>query len=166
MNPLQGRLVGKASEFEDARNIGLGKRMMRWIKRDSYELVNFEELTEQLCIYGQHDAGVHPIPLCQIVGSVGRDHAFDREFRPTSNDTRERWQGIERALNNDKPLPPIDVYQVGELYFVIDGNHRVSVSRWQGRAYIDAHIINLETDTSLRNTTEARAVLLLNDTKS
>ena len=80
----------------------------------------------------------------QIVGSVGRYNDFDRVFLPRRRALRERWASIDSAHIKEINLPAIEVYKVGSVYFVLDGNHRVSVARERGQEYIDAMVIELE----------------------
>ncbi len=80
-----------------------------------------------------------------IVGTVDRPHEYDRHFRPTSNRQRQRWERIAAAMRRGQALPPIEVYRVGELHFVRDGHHRVSVARALGRDAIDAYVTEILT---------------------
>ena len=110
----------------------------------------FDQVVAALGRASEHDVGVRPIALASIVGTVDRRSGdFDRLFRPRTNRLRGRWQRIAAARRRGETMPPIDVYRVGELCFVIDGHHRVSVARAQGDATIDAHIREVQT-TSLR----------------
>jgi len=84
--------------------------------------------------------GTRTIELNQIVGSEGRSRDFDNAFRPVTTHTQERWIGILNAKLTGKVLPPVDLVQVGDNYFVRDGNHRVSVARALGERFIDATI--------------------------
>ena len=79
----------------------------------------------------------------KIIGSVSRFQEFDRAFLPRQTHTRERWESIDKAYYKDVILPPIDVYQIGEIYFVKDGNHRVSVARERGQLYMDAFVVKI-----------------------
>jgi hypothetical protein len=74
-----------------------------------------------------------------IAGSVDRADEFDRNFRPLSDALRHRWVQV-RELQEMVGWEPIDVYQVGDLYFVQDGHHRVSVARQLGLHSIEAHV--------------------------
>src|SRR3954449_9228205 len=96
-------------------------------------ILPFDEVVEALGRTGERSIGLQSIALDSIVGSVGRTREFDRSFRPTSNRTRPRWERIANAQRRGKDMPPISVYRVGELHFVRDGHHRVSVARAQGR---------------------------------
>lgn len=75
-----------------------------------------------------------------IVGTVDRGRDFDRRFRPTSNRVRERWERLALAQRRGEPMPPIDVYRVGGLHFVRDGNHRVSIAMATDQKMIDAYV--------------------------
>ncbi len=80
------------------------------------------------------------VPLDAIVGTVDRLQGFDRHFRPTTPQVRARWERIAAAMRRGEPMPPVDLYRVGEVYFVKDGHHRVSVARALGRHDIDARV--------------------------
>jgi hypothetical protein len=81
----------------------------------------------------------------QIVGSVNRYQDFDRVFLPTQAHTAHRWRSISRAFYDDVSLPPVKLYKVGDTYFVMDGNHRVSVARERGQLFLDAEVIEART---------------------
>jgi hypothetical protein len=85
------------------------------------------------------------IPLDSIVGSVDRTRDFDRWFRPRSGRSRERWERLARAQRRGEAIPPIDVYRVGDLHFVRDGHHRVSVAHALGFRTIDAYVTEVTT---------------------
>jgi hypothetical protein len=132
-----------AEDFERARRKGLWRRLVARILRRDIGLLPFEETRQRLHAHGQHFGGFRTVEISQIVGSVNRYHDFDRAFLPRHTSTRERWQSIDRAYYQDTALPPIELYQLGETYFVKDGNHRVSVAREQGQEFIDAYVIEI-----------------------
>jgi hypothetical protein len=109
-------------------------------------MLPFEEVVAALGRRSERDLGVRPIPLDAIVGTVDRRRGeFDREFRPASPQVRGRWEHIMAARRRGDALPPIDVYKIGELYFVLDGHHRVSVARALGDTEIEAHVREVQT---------------------
>jgi hypothetical protein len=108
-------------------------------------ILPFEEVVAELGWVGQRSLGLQFIPLDSIVGTVDRSKEFDREFRPTSGSVRGRWQRIAEAQRRGRDMPPISVYRVGDLHFVKDGHHRVSVARAQGRTHIDAYVTEVQT---------------------
>ncbi len=83
---------------------------------------------------------VRAIPLDKIVGSVGRYKDFNRRFLPRRRSLAYRWARVEQAMDSSLGVPPIEVYQIGDVYFVLDGNHRVSVARANGFDTIDAYV--------------------------
>jgi len=105
----------------------------------------YEEVIAALGFVSEHRVGMKVVPLDAIVGSVDRGRDYDRRFRPTSGRTRGRWEQIAAAARRGESFPPIDVLRVGELYFVRDGHHRVSVARALGRADIDAYVTEVVT---------------------
>ena len=106
-------------------------------------------MRKQLPITGQRDAGLQEIPLDKIVGSVGRYRDFDRAFLPIQRVTSDRWINISKLRYEDAPLPSIEVYQIGDVYFVRDGNHRVSVARERGQKFIDAYVTSIDVPIQL-----------------
>src|SRR3954454_19430017 len=108
-------------------------------------MLPFEEVVAALGRRSQRDLGVQTIPLECIVGTVDRQRGeFDRAFRPAAG-TRGRWESIAAARRRGESMPPIDVFKVGELYFVQDGHHRVSVARAHGDTHVDAHVTQVVT---------------------
>lgn len=94
----------------------------------------------------EHDLGLQIIALDSIVGTVDRRSSeFDRCFRPRSRRSQVRWQRIAAARRRGETMPPIDVYRIGELHFVQDGHHRVSVARAAGDTTIEARVREVET---------------------
>ena len=118
---------------------------LRGERGDVDVILPFEEVVDALGRVSERQLGLQQIPLDAIVGSVGRTRDFDRSFRPVSQTTRPRWERIATALRRGEEVPPISVYKVGELYFVRDGHHRVSVARALGRTHIDAYVTEVIT---------------------
>jgi hypothetical protein len=88
---------------------------------------------------------VQTVLVDQIAGSLNRYHEFDRVFLPASDKLATRWQNVNRAFYQDISLPPVVLYKVGQVYFVVDGHHRVSVAREQGQIYIEAEVRECST---------------------
>jgi hypothetical protein len=110
------------------------------------QILPFEEVVRALGRRGEGQLGLQTIPLESIVGTVDRSREFDREFRPTSGRPRDRWQRIAAAMRRGQAMPPIEVYRVGDLHFVKDGHHRVSVAKALGRDTIDAYVTEVLTE--------------------
>jgi nucleotide-binding universal stress UspA family protein len=104
------------------------------------DLLPFEEVKAKLGLRSSSERGLHDIPLDQIVGSVGRYREFTRSFLPRDPHIRERWRRVYAAARGMEGLPPIEVIQVGDVYFVKDGNHRVSVAREMGVKTMQAYV--------------------------
>jgi hypothetical protein len=134
-------------DFSRARRRRALARLSAWLRRaDDVDLIlPFEEVAKALGRIGERRLGEELIPLDSIVGTVDRSREFDREFRPTSPRVRERWQRINLAQRKGQAMPPIDVYRVGELHFVKDGHHRVSVARALGHKDISAYVTEVQT---------------------
>jgi len=108
-------------------------------------LLSYEEVKEKLRIGGPIYRGVQAVPIEKIVGSLNRYLQFDRAFLPKQDDTAGRWQRVDRAFYEEIGLPPVVLYKVGEVYFVVDGHHRVSVAREQGQGFVDAEVRECST---------------------
>jgi hypothetical protein len=105
----------------------------------------YEEVVSALGYVSEHDAGQHVVPLDAIVGTVDRGRDFDRRFRPTTGRVRSRWEHIAAAMRRGEAMPPVDLVRVGQIYFVRDGHHRISVARALGHNDIDARITEVVT---------------------
>ena len=140
------------SDFSRARRARLLADIGRRLRREPDDvalMLPFEEVVEALGRTGQHDLGLQVVPLEAIVGSVDRAVDFDRGLRPTSSRLRSRWERINAAQRRGEALPPVSLFKVGDLYFVRDGHHRVSVAKSLGRSDIDAYVVEVETRVKL-----------------
>jgi hypothetical protein len=109
-------------------------------------MLRFDDVVAALGRVAEHDLGLQTIPVQSIVGTVNRRNGeFDRMFRPRSRRLQRRWQRIAAARRRGETVPPIDVYRIGELHFVQDGHHRVSVARAHGDTTIDARVRAVQT---------------------
>jgi hypothetical protein len=143
-------------DFSRARRRRALARLASRLRRadDVNQILPFEEVVRALGRTGERRLGLELIPLDSIVGTVDRAQEFDREFRPTSPRVRERWQRINLAQRKGEAMPPIDVYRIGDLHFVKDGHHRVSVARAFGyrdiNAYVTEVLTNVGADRKIR----------------
>ena len=135
------------SDFSRARRRRALARLAARLRRadDVYHILPFEEVVQALGRTGERRLGERTIPLDSIVGTVDRAREFDRAFRPTSPRGRERWQRINLAQRRGAALPPIDVYRIGDMHFVKDGHHRVSVAHALGHKDINAYVTEVLT---------------------
>lgn len=142
------RLSSAINDFHRARAQASLQEVTSRLRGKSVDLLSYEEVAARLRVTGKASAGRRPIPLDAIVGSVGRYGDFTRTFLPRRNWDAQRWAHV-RAASEIKELPPIDVYQIGDAYFVLDGNHRVSIARQEGVTHIDAVITTVQTRVPL-----------------
>jgi hypothetical protein len=139
------------TDFNRARRKQALSRLARRLRREPDDInliLPFDEVVEALGWRGERGLGLHVIPLDSIVGTVDRSREFDRSFRPTSRRLRRRWEGIAKAMRSGEAMPPIDVYRIGDLHFVRDGHHRVSVARQLGLDVIEARVAEILTEVA------------------
>ena len=146
--------------FDGARMAAKLRSLLRILTRQSATLVPFDAVRDRLGDTPLIKRGVQIIPLEAIVGSVERDHDFTREFLPLYNDLRARWERIDEATMRLENVPPIDVYQLGQIYFVRDGNHRVSVARFNGATSIEANITEIPLQVALTPDMDVNQLIL------
>lgn len=115
-------------------------------------ILPYEEVIRALGFASERSIGLRVVRLDSIVGTVDRERDFDRSFRPTSARVRSRWEHLDAAMRRGESMPPVDLLKVGELYFVRDGHHRVSVSRALGREDIDARVTEVVTKVDAKQT--------------
>ena len=130
-------------DYERARRKSFVRAIASWLRRSDNALLAFDEMRRGIHAQATRDGGLHEVPIDRIVGSVGRYRDFDRAFLPRQVRTRDRWESVDRAHREGTEVPAIELYKIGEVYFVKDGNHRVSVARERGQAFIDAHVIEV-----------------------
>ncbi len=147
--------------FTGARRRAVMQDLLAQLTGRSDSLLSFEDVRSQLHLAGEVDAqGVQEISLDKVVGSVGRYHDFNRAFLPRFSVQQERWSRVDRVLRSQRSLPPIDVFQVGDVYFVKDGNHRVSVARANGWKTIQARVTVVPTRVPLTAETSPDDLIL------
>jgi hypothetical protein len=136
-------------DFQRARRRQLMSQLARRVSRDPGDvdvILPFDEVVAALGRVEERYVGLQSIALDTVLGTVGRERGgFDRHFRPTSARVRARWERIANAARRGEPLPPISVYRIGDVHFVRDGHHRVSVARALGRDTIDAYVVEVVT---------------------
>lgn len=137
-------------DFNEARARAFWNDIAAFLARRPNELISFEAVRSALPIYGQSYIGVQEVPVEKIVGTTTNRYAdFDSAFLPSQLRTKSRWKKIDELRLRDVSLPPIQLYKVGEVYFVRDGHHRVSVARQMGQVEIDAEVIEMHTRAPL-----------------
>ncbi|MBI1880409.1 MAG: hypothetical protein HYR94_19700 [Chloroflexi bacterium] len=142
ITPILRRLALR--DFEQAAHQVFWRDLRSRLTGKNNDLLSFDQIGPYLPLAGQHYRDLQVVPLHQIVGSEGRFRDFDRAFCPRQNRTKERWLNIDKAYYEDIILPPVVLYQIGQMYFVRDGNHRVSVARAHGQEFIDAYVTEID----------------------
>ena len=137
-------------DFQRARKEAAMQQVLARVQGKSSDLLCYDDVRRHLRATGKPiERGLQEIPLDKIVGSVGRYQDFTRSFLPKNDSNEERWARVMTAITDMKGIPPIEVYQVGDAYFVKDGNHRVSVARQLGSKTISAYVTEVETRVPL-----------------
>lgn len=149
MSILPDSYHSAVQDFQSARQRASIQEVLARITGNSTRLLSYDDVAEKLKLRARSDRGVKWIPLDAIVGSVSRYSDFTRTFLPRRDDDQERWARVKAAMETGEGVPPIDVYKVGDVYFVIDGNHRVSIAKGEGLKTIEAHVIEVRTEVPL-----------------
>lgn len=137
------------NDFQQARFKAFFNRIWASLSGQRANLLSYDEIKEKLHIGGPIYRGVQTVRVEQIAGSLNRYHEFDRVFLPTHDKLASRWQSVNRAFYQDISLPPVVLYKVGQVYFVVDGHHRVSVARKQGQIFIEAEVRECSTRVNI-----------------
>jgi hypothetical protein len=136
-------------DFKKARSRELLLRVLSLLRKEKQELLSLQEVRSLIRPRGESYLGMKTVPVSLIVGSEGRYQEFDRFFLPRRQHLQRRWVRVDLAHYDNIILPPVKLYELGGVYFVRDGNHRVSVARMQGVEFIDAEVISLRSRLTL-----------------
>lgn len=136
-------------DFSRARTRALLERIANFLGPSRDRLLPFEEVRRLLKPLRETYEGVQAVALDRIVGSEGRYRDFNRHFLPRHERLRDRWVSIDLAHYSQIELPPVRLYEIGGLYFVRDGNHRVSVAALRGQTHIDAEVTSFGSESEL-----------------
>ena len=136
-------------DFSRAKRKAKFQSILSALSWKNSDLMSFYEVTSIIKPKSETYLGMQTIPVAKIIGSEGRYHDFSSAFFPKREMLKNRWCSVDSAVLNDVILPPISVYSLGGYYFVRDGNHRVSVAKAQGVEYIDAEVVELDSEIPL-----------------
>lgn len=146
MQDLKGYNFSAAiSDFREARRKATMREIVARLTGTDADLLSYEEVRRLLKGKVSAKKALQEIPIDAIIGSVNRYDDFTRDFLPRETVKADRWAMVEMGTYKMEGLPPIEVYQIGEAYFVIDGNHRVSVAKSIDVQYIQAYVTRVET---------------------
>jgi hypothetical protein len=138
-----------SADFSRARGKAMLSQIQNFLNTDRDKLLSFNDVKGILKPKNEVYMGSQIVPIKLIAGSEGRYHDFNKYFLPRKEHLRYRWQRVDEAHIKDIILPPILLYEIGGVYFVRDGNHRVSVAKMQGVEFIDAEVISLTTEMNI-----------------
>ena len=153
MNPdhSQAELGRALEDFRKARAKAQWQRFLASITGETQELLPYDEITRKLHARGLSSKGLQEVPVKAIVGSVNRYQDFDRNFLPLRDGDMERWARVKAVMTSpgSAGLPPIRVYKLGDVYFVLDGNHRVSIARMMDIETVEAYVTEIRSKVTL-----------------
>lgn len=156
----RGLFARALQDFQHARSQAALEKLTARLRRRPSELLSFDEVRAKLKLAPAGPRKVENIPLDAIIGSVGRYADFTRSYWPLSDRADQRWAKVKMAVSDMTGVPPIEVYQIGEAYFVKDGNHRVSVFREMGATHIQAYVAQLASKVPLSPDDDIEDVIL------
>jgi len=139
-----------SEDFNRARTLAFLSKIQHFLRPDKDKLLSFTDVKTLLRPKNEVYKGLQIVPIDMIVGSEGRYQDFNKYFLPKSDFLRKRWEHVDEAVIESIVLPPIQLYEIGGVYFVRDGNHRVSVAKAQGMERIDAEVTSLSSEVTIR----------------
>jgi len=137
-------------DFSKARNKALFNEIQHLLSPEEASLISLNDVKQLIKPINETYVGMKVIPIDKIIGSEGRYKDFDNHFFPKSSFLKTRWEHVDQAAINAIELPPIKVYELAGVYFVRDGNHRVSVAKARGIEFIDAEVVSLQSEIKLK----------------
>ncbi|MCI5518435.1 MAG: transcriptional regulator [Treponema sp.] len=137
-------------DFNRAKNKAFFNEIQHFLSPEEASLISLNDVKQMLKPTNETYIGMKVIPIEKIVGSEGRYNDFDNRFFPKSSHLKNRWEHVDQAAIESIDLPPIKVYEIAGLYFVRDGNHRVSVAKARGTEFIDAEVVSLQSEITLK----------------
>lgn len=157
---VESHYLGAVEDFRRARRQAALEEILARLTGRRTELLRFDELQQALGTGTRLDRGLHDIPVEAIVGSVGRYADFTRSFLPRTDSMEQRWARVKTAAMGDSGWSPIEVYRLGDVYFVLDGNHRVSVARQMGLTTIPAYVTEIKTALPIMPGDDTDAIII------
>ncbi len=147
-------IANAIQDFHRARRRASLEQIFARLTGRSADLLSYEEVRHSLRANQQIERGLQDVPLDAIIGSAGRYKDFTRSFLPKDSISSSRWANVKTQNLTESGLPPIELYQIGDAYFVLDGNHRVSVAREMGLPSIQAYVTEVLSRVPLTPDTE------------
>lgn len=153
-------------DFDKARNKALWQSVTKLLTGKNIDLVQYDEVRKRLAKTINKPTELREIPIKDIVGTLSRGADFSRTFLPRYEFDKNRWVRVMIANQNESGIPPIDVYQIGNVYFVIDGHHRVSVLRSLGADYVMANVRVINPDVPITSEDSPEEIILKTERQS
>lgn len=135
-------------------------KLLSRFKDSPATLLSLDDIRKRFHLHKEHYHGLQTVEIDKISGSEGRYSEFDRHFLPMSAKSRQKWIAINSAVRDNINLPPVQLYKVDDVYFVRDGNHRISVAKALGQKYIEAEVTEIETPVKVRKGMDRKKILL------
>ncbi|MGB8253270.1 MAG: hypothetical protein WCF08_08635, partial [Anaerolineaceae bacterium] len=138
-------------DFRRARRTASLQYIVSQITGKSIDLLPYNEITRRLRATSSSERGLQDVPLDAIIGSVNRYSDYSRSFLPLLESDRDRWVGVmvEITTPGRPGLPPVELYKIGDTYFVKDGHHRISVAKRLRAKYIQAYVTEISSPIPL-----------------
>ena len=147
------------TRFDAARRAALIQDLLAQARGRPTDLLPFDAVRERLKLRNVVDRGVQEVPLDRVVGTVQREREFNRAFLPREEALRGRWREVEDMAEGLRGFPPVELYRVGDAYFVVDGHHRVSVAGALGAPTIEARVKEFATPVPLSSDASIEDIL-------
>ena len=136
----QSQTKAELSLFKKAFSKGRKSRILAALIKTDNHLLSLDEITQEKDIHTRCYRGLTTVPINMIQGSESRSNDFDRNFNPLKKHEMHRWMRVAEMRLSGKPLPAVELIQIGDRYIVIDGHHRISVARALGEKFIEANV--------------------------
>lgn len=146
-------------DFSKAHNKAFFNEIQHFLNPEEASLLSLNDVKQLIRPKNETYVGMKTIEVAKVVGSEGRYNDFDNRFFPKNTHLKNRWQHVDEAAINSVSLPPIKVYELAGLYFVRDGNHRVSVAKARGTEFIDAEVVSLQSEIVLKRPNNLKDVI-------
>lgn len=146
-------------DFTRAHNKAFINEIQHLLNPEEASLLSLNDVKQLIKPKNETYIGMKTIEVSKVVGSEGRYNDFDNRFFPKNSHLKNRWQHVDEAAINLVSLPPIKVYELAGLYFVRDGNHRVSVAKARGTEFIDAEVVSLQSEIVLKRPDNLKDVI-------
>ena len=132
------------SLFNRSRFHGKVWRLWQRILNHPIHVLSLSELKMNLKLGNSYEKGLDCVAIDQIIGSVSRCEDFDAHFAPIKEGSNQRWARIARLFFLGEAIEAVELIQVADRYFVLDGHHRISVAKALGKKFIDSHVTVLQ----------------------